>query len=745
MTQNQGMGFQIAGGATLIVGPNRTWRLALASVLLALCAVGSLYRALSEPSLGWRFTAGSNGEVVAQATESASPPRLRGVARISATTSSAEKMAVDLTPQIVIESAGIHNDYETQDAFFAAQQQLWRIVHSPAVEIEHEGGITTATPHARGIDELGPRFWFPWVVALLSLSVGLAIWVYRPASSASWCYLVASAGYAFGMLCTSTWGARLLTQPPQGWPELHVASHIGSFMTQAGLCTLLWLHPRRLGGNWMPWALVVVALVSAAAEVGRWVPTISIAFRMPIVLMALLLWVILLMQWRACRDDAGQRAQLKWFALLLVMGLSTTFIAYAFGATGRVVDVPQNYGLGTVALIFLGLVPMVTRVGIFQLEAWWPRAWLWFLGGMLVIALDLALIVTLDIGSENAIALSLAVAGWLYFPLRQLVWRRMSQGALPGTRDVLPQILEIVTHGQSERAVLNQKWRQLWDTLFQPSRMIAAGAGSPALTHEPIAQGIAEEGRVLVVPACGPLEMLQLELPERGARLFNPADLRRATEISGLVKQGLESNEAFDRGARQERQRIASDLHDDLGAKLLTIAQASGSDRVAGMARQALDEMRLSVRGLTGDAALAANVFADWRAEAVTRLAAAGLQVQWQADDPPADLTLPARTHVQLTRVLREAVSNVIRHSAATTCRVRIACDGGRIQLEVSDDGHGIGDTKPKGDHGNGLPGIERRIRLLDGSFALGRADMGGVMLRAEVPLASQISKDAIQ
>ncbi|MBC7602392.1 MAG: hypothetical protein H7255_06985 [Ramlibacter sp.] len=716
-------------GEGLIVGANRTGRLAIASVLLALCAVASLYRALAEPSLGWRFTTASSGEVVGLPMGSPVHPQLYGVTRILA-----GELGVAITPDVVIESAGIHNDYVAQDEFFAAQRTLWEIVHAPLVQVQHAGGITQVAPHARGINELGMRFWFPWAVALLSLSVGLAIWVYRPASSASWCYLAASAGYAFGMLCTSTWGSRLLTQPPQFWPQLHVASHIGSFMTQVGLCTLLWLHPRRLGGNWLPWSLAVITTLSAIAEIERWVPTISLAFRLPIVLTAVVLWIILLMQWRACRNDASQRAQLKWFALLLVMGLSSTFIAYAFGATGHVVNVPQNYGLGTVALIFLGLVPLVTRVGIFQLEAWWPRAWLWFLGGLLVIALDLVLIVTLDMGSENAIALSLALAGWLYFPLRQVVWRRLSQGALPDTRDVLPQILEIVTHGQSERAALNQKWRRLWDTLFQPSRMIAADTSEGS--------GIADEGRLLVVPGCGPLEALQLELPERGARLFNPADLRRATEISGLVKQGLESNEAFDRGAREERQRIASDLHDDLGAKLLTIAQTGGSERVAAMAREALDEMRLAVRGLTGAAALADNVFADWRAETVTRLGAGGVQAVWQAEDPPPGLTLSARTHVQLTRVLRESVSNVIRHSGARTCHVHIWCNAERIELEISDDGHGLRAAQPAGDHGNGLPGIERRVRLLDGAFTLSQAAIGGVSLRAGVPLAASTSRE---
>ena len=719
------MGFPGGGLRGVIVGANRSARLWVAFLVIAVFGMAALYRALSEPSLGWRFTTGPAGEVLAVPVGSSSLPALQAVASLSA-----GAVSVALAPDLLIESAGIHNDYAVHNRFFAEQRLLWDVVRAPEVRVQHAGGVTTVAPHPRAIDELGLRFWFPWIVALLSLSVGLAIWVYQPRSSASWCYLVASSGYAFGMLCTATWGSRLLTQPPQAWPELHVASHLASYMVQGGLCALMWLYPRRLGGNWLIWLLAVAALISVAADAGQWVPTISLAFRLPIVMMGALLGVLFVLQWRACRHDAIQRAQLKWFGLLLFMGLSTVFVAYAFGAAGRVVSIPQNYGLGVIGLIFLGLVPLVTRVGLFRLEAWWPRAWLWFLGGLLVVALDLVLVVTLDLGADNAFALALALAGWLYFPLRQVLWRRLSQGALPGTRDVLPQILELVTHGQGDRAPLNQRWRALWDTLFQPSHMAAAPLGTQA--------GISEEGRRLSVPAYGSLDALALELPERGGRLFNPADLRRANEIFELVRQGLASGEAFDRGARQERQRIASDLHDDLGAKLLTIAQASGSERVAGMARQALDEMRLSVRGLTGEAALAADVLADWRAECVTRLAAAGLEPQWHAQEPPEGLVLPARAHVQLTRVLREALSNVIRHSGGTKCSVSIGFDGGSVRIEVEDDGRGMPASAARGTTGHGLSSIERRVRQLGGEHAFAAGATGGTRLTLAVPLAVQ-------
>ncbi|RYY54267.1 MAG: sensor histidine kinase, partial [Comamonadaceae bacterium] len=188
--------------------------------------------------------------------------------------------------------------------------------------------------------------------------------------------------------------------------------------------------------------------------------------------------------------------------------------------------------------------------------------------------------------------------------------------------------------------------------------------------------------------------------------------------------------------AQEERHRIASDLHDDLGAQLLTIAQASqrGVDpkRVAGMARVAMEEMRLSVRGLTGNATLTDHVLADWRAETITRLTEAGLASAWEAQEPPAGSILPARLHVQLTRILREAVSNAIRHSGGSRCTVRVLFPPGEVVLEIDDDGRGL---PPAADRtqGHGLLNIERRVRNLGGEHHFDTAT--GTRLVARVPL----------
>jgi len=200
--------------------------------------------------------------------------------------------------------------------------------------------------------------------------------------------------------------------------------------------------------------------------------------------------------------------------------------------------------------------------------------------------------------------------------------------------------------------------------------------------------------------------------------------------------------------AQEERRRIASDLHDDLGAQLLTIAHTSQSggppERIAAMARQALEDMRLSVRGMKGHATPAQEAVADWRAETVTRLSEAGLQPLWTADELPPELLLPARTHLQLTRILREAVSNAIHHSGGRHCAVRIGFDGSTLTLEVQDDGRGMAPDSG-GQRGHGLPNIERRVRLLGGEhrFSAPPGDGSGTLLAVRIPLSLPVPPPA--
>jgi signal transduction histidine kinase len=186
----------------------------------------------------------------------------------------------------------------------------------------------------------------------------------------------------------------------------------------------------------------------------------------------------------------------------------------------------------------------------------------------------------------------------------------------------------------------------------------------------------------------------------------------------------------------KERKRIAADLHDDLGAKLLTIVHTSESERISSLAREALEEMRLSVRGLTGKPMQVADALADWRAETVLRLGQAGIEADWKSPTEEVTQQLSARAFVQTTRILREAVSNIIKHSGASHCKVRCSIGESDFQLTVQDNGKGIPmELDGKLDRGHGMASMKHRAKQMQGQCLVESGPGYGTVIRLTLPL----------
>jgi two-component system sensor histidine kinase DesK len=191
-----------------------------------------------------------------------------------------------------------------------------------------------------------------------------------------------------------------------------------------------------------------------------------------------------------------------------------------------------------------------------------------------------------------------------------------------------------------------------------------------------------------------------------------------------------------------ERERIARDLHDLLGhtlsvvvlkselASKLTARDPEGAAReireVEAIARQALSEVRRAVQGYRSRG-LAAEL-----ASVRPALDAAGIELS--ASLPT--LALPATSEGVLALALREAVTNVARHSAAKRCWVDLRVNGESVCLEVRDDGKGA-----RGAFGSGLLGMRERARALGGE--LSREVDGGTRLRVSLPLACAPPREA--
>jgi two-component system sensor histidine kinase DesK len=194
----------------------------------------------------------------------------------------------------------------------------------------------------------------------------------------------------------------------------------------------------------------------------------------------------------------------------------------------------------------------------------------------------------------------------------------------------------------------------------------------------------------------------------------------------------------------EERSRLARDLHDVLGHSLTTITVKAGlarrvlessADRqraidevrdVEELARQAMTDVRATVSGYR-TASLPAELVG-----ARAALSAAGIA----ADLPRAVDNVTGGLQETFAYVLREGVTNVIRHSGARHCQVRL----GDTWLEVRDDGHSAAEqvtTSRANGGGHGLSGLAERVAAVNGTLDAGPMTEGGFMLRVSAPMPS--------
>jgi signal transduction histidine kinase len=196
-----------------------------------------------------------------------------------------------------------------------------------------------------------------------------------------------------------------------------------------------------------------------------------------------------------------------------------------------------------------------------------------------------------------------------------------------------------------------------------------------------------------------------------------------------------------------ERLRIARELHDSVAHSIGVIAlQAGAANRVFDTqpararqaigvvetaSREALAELRRMLGGLRasdpGDTP--ATGLADLpKLASATAEAGVRVDVRWLGTPAP----LPPEIDRSAFRIIREAVTNVVRHAGVDSCRVTVEHADGALTVEVLDDGqgpHGAAGT------GHGLIGMRERVALLHGDFSAGPRAEGGFRVAARLPM----------
>ncbi|WP_225849563.1 sensor histidine kinase [Streptomyces sp. HPF1205] len=257
---------------------------------------------------------------------------------------------------------------------------------------------------------------------------------------------------------------------------------------------------------------------------------------------------------------------------------------------------------------------------------------------------------------------------------------------------------------------------------------------------------------------------------------WSTASLAYGTFLSGLVvsviitlfhavDQLKATRQELARSAvAQERLRFSRDLHDLLGHTLsVVVVKSEAARRIASrdldaalgqvadieaVGRQALTEIREAVTGYRE------NSLSTELDRARSALAASDVELTVQESGPP----LPPQTEALLGWVVREGVTNVVRHSGATLTRVELRTEAGRVRLTITDNGRGPAPEEAPADAsspavppaappasstatavrrrtGTGLRGLTERLASAGGSLTHGPAPGGGFRVTAVLPV----------
>jgi len=208
-----------------------------------------------------------------------------------------------------------------------------------------------------------------------------------------------------------------------------------------------------------------------------------------------------------------------------------------------------------------------------------------------------------------------------------------------------------------------------------------------------------------------------LKHSHKGQRLFTLEDARLAERIMEQLHRALRFDQAVEQGRSEERLRIAQDLHDDIGARLLTLMYQAPNAEIEEYIRHTIQDLKTLTRGLAAQSHTLSEASGEWKRDLSQRLAAARCELDWLMFQD-TDMTLSMMQWSALTRIMRELVSNAISHAKGNKVHVKLRLENDRLTLSVEDNGLGLG-------------GVRKRVKQLGGSVRWLEAEPKGI--RCEV------------
>ncbi len=616
------------------------------------------------------------------------------------------------------------------NAFYARQDQLFALLQEPQLDLHvaapgEPAVIRTVAPDLRPYWSLPASFWIQFATGIISALIAGWVWALRPRQLAPTLFALSGLGVLLVTMSSAYYAHRGLALPSIAFSQLLNINHFGVALFGGSMIGLFLIYPRALIRKHWLWLIPAVIGPLFLADTFQ-VLTETTQYAITTLIMTMTILGLIVAQYWATRHAPADRAVLGWLGLSVAFAISIfSFLSLAPDLLGLHSPLSQHYAAGAIVIIYVGLALGLRRYRLFELGEWAYRILYYTLGAFLLLALDAALIAGLNLELAPALAISLLLVALLYLPLRDWLWQRLFVRNRIGQHEIFSEAMDVAFAPDATESAA--RWRNLLTRVFDPLETVEGNLVTRAPT-------IAEEGLRLDLPPVAGAPGLSLRYPFGGTGLFQPNHRTLAANLVTLTERAEESRQAYMRGVGEERRRMARDLHDDVGARLLT-GLHTADERTRPTLQAALSDIRAIVSGLAGDEAELGRVLAQMRHEAARRLEAA--DIDFDCPLPDADLPvirLDYRIHKAITSAVREIVSNVIRHAEATQLSVTAELEATRLILSFQDNGRGLPATVLNGDSsGYGLKSLRQRVTDLGGNIAIGNGI--GATIRLDLPL----------
>lgn len=715
----------------LLAMASPSWLMSYAALFVVSCALWTLYAATSQPTLGLSLRAvADTGEaeiVGVDYTNAAIEVGSRLVSIGSSADGGLPVEALDLT-----EEPDFFDEYSTMRAFFERQSALSRVMHGPSVwatlrapdgtEVVHR-----LTPRPRSISELPFVFWFQCAVGGIGFLVGAWVLVFSPRSLAARLFAVMGASFLLFTLPAALYSTRALAIDGSLFRLLSGLNHAGAFAYGSALVAVFAVYPVELVPRRVLFVVPALFTVWLVLHLLHLLPNQDVGSRLPVLLQMSTAIVLVAVQWWGTRGDPSGRAVVRWFGSGVIVG-SSLFVYTIAGTAliGAAPPIPQGYAFGFFLLMDVGVAFGLRRHQLLGLDDWALRALSWLAIALLFVGLDLVLAVWLSANATVSVSLALLVCGFIYLPLRGWLWRRVAAGPRLEEPEVFRAILRVAFEPSPEErpkrvvAMLNE--------LFQPLEIKELDGPSPARAY------LDQRGLRMCLPSVASSPALALRYPWQGRRLFTPRHLEFAQASVTLLRHAETAREAFVRGVVQERRRIARELHDNLGAHLLSGLYAESLADAREELRHAMADMRSVVSQLREQVPSSLEQHLNaLRGETATRLRAASLELDWPLTSFEDDIAVSAEVAHAVTAIVRELASNVIRHARASRVSVQTKVEDGALHVVFHDNGIGMPAAFTPG---NGWANVRERSTSLGGDVRLEFTNRGACV-NVVLPLRS--------